>query len=135
VGEKVNNSFVAITDLAETCYDLAGIANPNKIDAELLASMPGKSILPALQGDVAEVHSSEETWVLEHNHHVLVRRGEWKLVNLNFDWKEEAFVLYNLKADPTESINVSDKYPDIYRELLEEWQSFKGRYKVVRFEE
>ena len=135
IGSKVNKSFVAMTDLAETCYDIAGINNPNKIDSELAESLPGTSILPTLLGDVKEIHSDNETWVLEHNHHILVRRGKWKLVNPGFDWNKENFVLYNLDSDPGESTDVKNEYPEIYAELLEEWYAFKKKYKVIRLDD
>ena len=135
IGKKVNKSFVAMTDLAETCYEVAGIKNPNKLDPKLAESLPGNSILPTLRGDVTEIHSDDETWVLEHNHHVLVRRGNWKLVNPGFDWTEENFVLYNLSTDPTESTDVKIEHPEIFQELLAEWHSFKEKYKVIRFDD
>ena len=135
IGSKVNNSFVAMTDLAETCYEIAGIINPNKIDPTLAESMPGTSILPTLKGDVKEIHSNTETWVLEHNHHVLVRRGIWKLVNPGFEWNEENFVLYNLTSDPVESTDVKNDNPEIFQELLTEWHAFKKKYHVIRLDD
>jgi arylsulfatase A-like enzyme len=135
IRNKVNKSFVAMTDLAETCYELAGIKNPNNINPELAESLPGTSILPTLQGRVKEIHNNDETWVLEHNHHVLVRRGKWKLVNPGFEWKEENFVLYNLISDPTESTDIKIDNPEVFQELLAEWHAFKQKYKVIRIDE
>ena len=68
-------------------------------------------------------------------HHVLVRRGKWKLVNPGFDWTEENFVLYNLNTDPTESTDVKVENPKIFQELLAEWHFFKKKYKVIRLDD
>lgn len=127
--------FVTLTDLAPTFYDLAGIEFPSEYKGNEIHPLEGTSLMPVLNGENGQVHSAEEAWIMEHNHHALVRKGRWKLVNPQNGWDEDDFELYDLEEDPEESIDVKAQHPEIYRELLGAWEEYRENYRIQNFME
>lgn len=131
---SMNKSFLTLTDLAPTFYELAQVPFPETYDGNKIYPLKGKSVLPLLRSDTNQIHSNEETWTMEHHHHVLVRKGEWKLVNTGMmGWDESTFELYNILDDPSESKDIKDTHPEKYQELLAVWKTFKEEYQVKQY--
>jgi len=61
----------------------------------------------------------------------LVRKGKWKLVNIDIPFDEANFSLYDLSTDIAEQNDLKQKFPDIYGELLREWYSYRDEVGVV----
>ncbi|MFO7852741.1 MAG: arylsulfatase [Bacteroidota bacterium] len=69
--------------------------------------------------------------VPDYSYNATIRQGDWKLVRpfvshweIPMEKSKLKPVLYNLKNDPAEQHDVSEKYPEIYNELrvkLEQW--------------
>ena len=127
--------FVTLTDLAPTLYDLTGIEFPSEYQGNEIHPLEGTSIMPILNGKNGQIHSAEEAWIMEHNHHALVRRGRWKLVNPQNGWNEDNFELYDLVEDPEESVDIRNQHPEIYRELLGAWKEYRENYRIRNFME
>ena len=132
---SLNRSFITLTDLAPTFYDITNTQYPETYNNKPIYPLRSKSLLPLLNGDVDDIHTDDEAWTMEHHHHALVRKGEWKLVNPGMMWDESQFALYNISDDPTEQNDIKTEYPKIYNELLETWKSFKAEYKVKRYDQ
>lgn len=129
----LNHSFVTLTDLAPTFYELTKAQYPEIYNNREIQPLPGTSILPLLNGTAMEIHADDEAWTMEHHHHALVRKGPWKLVNPGMMWDESKFELYNIVEDPAEQKNIKEEHLDIYEELLETWRNFKNDYNVRRY--
>jgi arylsulfatase A-like enzyme len=89
--------------------------------AEIRGPIEGKSFLPTLLGQEQPIierdvffHRREGN--LRYNGLTIqaVRRGDWKLL-ANSPYAP--YELYNLKEDPTESTDLRESRPQIYREL------------------
>ncbi len=78
----------------------------------------GINILPLLEGDVVELEDRSLYWNLKDERFAL-RRGDWKMVAKK-GLVPEACELYNLRADPYETIDVADRRPELVEELLDE---------------
>lgn len=63
-----------------------------------------------------------------------VRKGKWKLVNIEakFGGREDGdWQLYDLEQDAGEIEDISEKYPEIKKELLEMWEQYRAETGVV----
>ncbi len=116
------SSIVLLMDLFPTLIQLVG--------AEELKDVDGRSFLPVLH--------QEESWDgrtafwyaanarprnTGEGKSSAIRSGDWKLVHF---YETGQMELYNLKADPSERVNLSKKYPDLAREMylkLEAWKA------------
>lgn len=107
------------------------------LSAAIGASLPkehiydGENLLPLLEGKPLKRSSTQPFYYYNCENLQAIRRGPWKLhlprskEQLPFWDKNKAFanlrkpVLYNLKVDKAESVNVAADNPEIVRELME----------------
>lgn len=103
-----------LIDIMATCLDITGIPYPTKYKANEIQSFEGKSLSPAFKNKPIE----RDYLFWEHGANRAIRIGDWKLVaqtafNKSFtEADEDKWELYNLKEDPTELINLRDKFPE-----------------------
>ncbi len=127
---SIHRNTVRLTDLAPTFYEAARVRYPKRYKGNKIYPLQGKSLLPIFKGDEDAVYSSGDLLSLEHHHHVMVRKGEWKLVNGSQNWDTQEFELYNLQDDPAEIEDLKSEYPKIFAELLDEWEKLREDYKL-----
>lgn len=126
----VTHAFTTLMDLAPTFYEIAGTTYPTSYNGKEVYPLKGTSMNSLLLGENDQVHDSTYVFALEHREHVVVRRGDWKLVNSIKPFDESNFELYDLKQDLAEQIDLKEKNPMIYQELLKEWHQYKEESKV-----
>jgi len=103
-----------LIDIMATCLDITGIPYPTKYKDNEIQSFEGKSLSPAFKNKPIE----RDYLFWEHGANRAIRIGDWKLVaqtafNKSFtEADEDKWELYNLKEDPTELINLRDKFPE-----------------------
>ncbi len=112
-GRKIDTPIISM-DFFPTILELAGL--PPRPELHL----DGLSLKPLLQGKPIEERPL--FWHYPHYHGstwkpgAAIRVGDWKLLQ-SYEW--ETVELYNLKDDLSESNDLSEKYPDKTRELLD----------------
>jgi len=95
-------------DMLATFGEVGGYGLSNDTD--------GISLLPTLLGQKGQQEHEFMYWEFpSYGGQVAIRMGDWKVIRQNLkDKKKEATIeLYNLKDDPTETINVANAHPDI----------------------
>jgi arylsulfatase len=118
VSEEVGH----VIDLLPTCLELAGAAYPKAHAGHRLTAPDGKSLLPTLLGRPREGHSR---LFFEHQGGRAVREGDWKLVAPARS--PDAWELYDLAGDRTETRDLAREQPDRVRALRRAWADwFKG---------
>ena len=91
----------------------AEIAGGSVIDGD------GISFLPTLEGrpDDQQQHDYLYFSFMEMNGSQAVRKGPWKLIELQIRSGNPVFELYNIDNDPSETNNVAESHPEIVEEL------------------
>ena len=108
---EVNQEIVLSMDFFPTMVDLAGGSIPEDLDGVSLKGL-------FLKGE--SLPKRDLFW--QYNSLRAIRSGEWKLVSLA---PEEDPQLFNLKADPQETQDLSKTNPDLVQELeqkLADWE-------------
>ncbi|MEO2012103.1 MAG: arylsulfatase [Pirellulaceae bacterium] len=106
-----------VIDVAPTILELAGIdTKALETDVDGRPTLPGASLVPFFHRN-AERKERDFWWF--HDGHRAVRQGDWKLVAA----KGEAWELYDLTLDRSESVDVSAKYPDRVKDFAASWRA------------
>lgn len=116
---KVLNQQGHVIDFMPTFLELAGASYPKYIQDGRPVSLPGVSLLPALQGNEFQ----RPPLFFEHESNRAIIDGEWKLVAATYGWPRQTgdWELYHLKNDPTEIQNVIQEYPEIAKQMEQQW--------------
>jgi arylsulfatase A-like enzyme len=88
-------------------------------DQAVEVEVDGVSMLPSLLGDLKQKKHKYLYWEFpSRGGRVAIRKGKWKAVRYNAAKKPDSVVeLYDLSNDPSESVNVAGKYPEVASEM------------------
>ena len=108
-----------VTDIVPTILDLAGVPE------EVLGTVPfpGRTLTPVFVEDTNQVNPS---WYF-HEGNRAIRIGNWKLVAA----RDEAWELFNLNEDRTETQDLSYRMPERMLELEEYWEKMLNDIREV----
>lgn len=99
-------------DIASTITEVTG-ASP-------LSDGDGISMKPLFDGSrQMDAHDFVYWENTDNLGHVAIRSGKWKLIGRNMSFDEPYFELYDLSADPAESVDVSEQNPDVVSNLVD----------------
>jgi arylsulfatase A-like enzyme len=121
-----------LIDIMATCLDIAGINYPEKFNENTIQPYEGKSLVPAFKNKAID----REYIFWEHEGNRAIRAGNWKLVSRSKKEKkftatdENAWELYNMDEDPSETVNLVSKYPEKVKELAQLWEKEAIRTKA-----
>ena len=118
-----NRSFVHVTDIMPTILELTGSGYPQQFKGKNIHPLIGKSLMPILRGESSTVHENDGMGyeLFEMKAYI---KGKWKLLRLPFPFGTGRWELYDLEKDPTESTDLSNKFPAIKETLLNEWTAY-----------
>ena len=127
-----------LIDIMATCVDVAGATYPSEYNGHSITPMAGVSLLPAFD----DVDLQREAIYWEHEGNRAVRMGKWKLVSKgntlrSFLWDKlaeipvDAWELYDMDADRTETNDLAGQYPDRVQEMAAKWQDWANRVGAV----
>ena len=116
-----------VMDIMATCLDIVGTSYPRTTDSNGFQPQ-GKSMLPVLVGKNKPIHRESLCW--EHEGNRAVRIDNWKLVGKY----NQAWELYELDKDRTESQNVASAYPEQVKKMQDAYTSFAEKRGVVSWQ-
>jgi arylsulfatase len=117
-------------DLAPTFYEMAQARYPDRFLGRQTYPLKGESLLPYLTGKTARVHGDDYVFALEHENHAMLRKGRWKITNIEMPFDEANFKLYDISKDLAELKDLKEKEPEVFRDLLGEWEKFSREIRV-----
>ncbi|MFK7895203.1 MAG: sulfatase-like hydrolase/transferase [Myxococcota bacterium] len=121
--EGFHGARTFVTDLAPTISDLAGLPATTEMD--------GRSLVPVLTGDVMEVLGADEPVGLEVAGNSALFHGRYKLTRNTLPHGDAEWRLYDLQTDPSESRDLSAERPDLYKEMLAEYERYAASAGIV----
>jgi arylsulfatase len=113
-------------DVMATLVDITGADYPTDFNNQQITPMQGQSLLPVLSGENTQ---REKPIFWEWRRGQAVYSDGFKIVKNGL---ERPFDLYDLRNDPTETINLAVKNPEKVRELeqlFKDWKTTLPKYE------
>ena len=126
----IDHAFVTLMDIAPTFYELAGATYPKTFNNKEVYDLRGNSLISYISGKAEKVHDSNYVFGLEHANRAMLRKGDWKITNIQRPFLAENFKLYNISNDLAELHDLKGIEKEKYEELLKEWKDFSNEIKV-----
>lgn len=125
---EISRAYVNVMDLAPTFIAMAAAHYP---DDGSVQSMRGESMEAFLRGASDAVHGPDYVTTQFHRNRAYLRRGHWKLTQIDLPFDEARFSLHDLSSDPGETIDLSDQEPEIRAELIDVWRQQRKELGIV----
>ncbi len=129
----IRNQSAHLIDIMATCVDIAGISYPTNYNGNSIQPMEGKSLVGAFNNK--PIKRDFIFW--EHEGNRALNIGKWKIVSKTekskvFTLKDQnAWELYNLEIDPTETKDLAIQYPEKVKQLALLWEKEAIRTKAL----
>jgi arylsulfatase A-like enzyme len=96
--------------------------------------MMGRSLANILSGSASEVYGDDEYVSGEMLNGKWTRKGDFKAVSVAPPYGLGEWQLYNVAEDPGETNDLSEKMPELLKELRAEWKRYASEVGVVLIE-
>ena len=126
----ISDQFITLMDIAPTFYEVANVIYPEEINGNRIYPLKGSSLIPFASGIKERIHIDDYIYGVEHGNFAMIRKGDYKIVNIERPFEKENFKLYNVSKDLAELNELQEKEPKKYLEMLEEWEKFAAEIKV-----
>jgi arylsulfatase A-like enzyme len=128
---RITAEFASVLDIAPTIYELAGATYPKSAGGADLQPLAGVSLLPYLSAKRGHVHDDNYSMGWELFGRAAFRQGRWKITWTEKPFGPSAFELFDIEADPGESRDLRSAYPEEYRRLLADFESYVREKGVI----
>ncbi len=138
---QMNDEFMSVVDFYPTFVELAGGNHLNSAsNGQPIHEIQGHSLLPVIFGNEESVRPEDFTFGWEIFGHRALRKGDYKLLWLTSKPTEPGQVvpehadqwgLYDLSVDPGETNDLSESKPEIFKDLLNEWDAYVAKNGIV----
>ncbi len=133
-GGRITRQVGHVIDLMATCLDVAHCEYPREFKGRKPVPLEGLSLLPVFEGRERVAHKVL-CWDAPRNE--ALRQGNWKIVNRRHGARWQ---LYQLAEDPTERVDLAERFPDRVKTMAAEYERWrrrvgadlKGRSRVAR---
>lgn len=122
----VTDQTLHATDIFPTFLDYAGIARPDTYHrGQPLAPLYGRSWRPYLEATSHQpVRGPFDAIGFEMIECKAVIKGGWKLLYMAPPYGNDEWFLFNLHDDPEEKVNIAERHPRKFDEMMAEWTAY-----------
>lgn len=123
IGQGFVDARSHVTDLAPTLLDAAHVPfNPSEFS--------GRSLVPILSAEALEVYEESDAVAFEVSGAAALYKGKWKITKTPEPFGDGAWHLFDIELDPSETTDVAVDHPEVFRELLDDYQAYAAKVGV-----
>jgi len=127
-----SDAFAHVMDIPATMLDAAGIQHPGSTyRGRKVHPLRGRSLMPVLRGTSGVVYENDTAVSWELFGLRAVRKGDFKLLWLPPPFGTGQWQLYDLSRDPGEMSDLSEKRPELRKEMMEIWDRYARETGVI----
>ena len=86
---------------------------------------------PYMEGKADTIHADDTVTGWEFIGRQALRKGNMKIVRLPQPWGDNEWALHDLSKDPGEEVNLHSEKPEVFDDLMQEWEKFAKENKMV----
>ena len=132
VAGSISAEYTTVMDIAPTLLELARLTPPGTSYRQRpVYEMHGTSFASLLSDPASEVHADSEPIAWELIGRRAAKRGRWKLLWLELPHGKSEWELFDIRADPGETKDLSGEYPEIRDSLIADWEEYAERNGVI----
>ncbi|MYJ74986.1 MAG: sulfatase-like hydrolase/transferase, partial [Gammaproteobacteria bacterium] len=129
---KISHAYVTAMDFAPTVLEMAGLERPERTHGGIaVQEMDGSSFVGLLADHERRVHPETEPISWELLGRRAVQRGRWKLAWLHEPLGNDEWELFDLKADPGETTDLSVQFPKVRESMIGDWERYAEANGVI----
>ena len=131
-GGRISDSFAHVKDIVPTLLQLAGATAPDgRYKGREVLKPDGASMLAHLDGQSATVHAPDRAVGYELAGNTALFKGDLKLVKDFAPFGDNDWHLYDIRRDPTESRDLREQQPEVFRAMQADLQQYLASNGVV----
>jgi arylsulfatase A-like enzyme len=129
---EFTDEFAFVTDLAPTILSLVGINNhQGEWRGKAVEPMVGTDLSAFLSGHKEQIHDEPKPVGYELGGGSALFKGDYKIVINRFEQKETKWHLFNIKADPGETTDLSEQQPELLAAMLADYEAWAEANDVL----
>ena len=129
---EITDEFTFVTDLAPTILNLTGTTeHRGKFNGREVEPIVGVSFTDYLNGAADQIHQPSESIGYELGGSNALFKGDYKIVINKIEQNETNWHLYNIKTDPGETTDLINEKPQLFAEMLSEYESWAEENNVL----
>ena len=129
---EITDEFTFVTDLAPTILNLTGTTeHRGNFNGREVEPVVGVSFTDYLNGAADQIHQPSESIGYELGGSNALFKGDYKIVINKIEQNETEWHLYNIKTDPGETTDLINEKPELFREMLSEYESWAEENNVL----
>ena len=129
---QLTDEFVFVTDLAPTILGLLNIGNHNgSWQGGAVEEIVGNEFSSFLAVENQVIHSVDEAIGYELGGNSALFKGDHKIVINKLERNETEWSLYNIKIDPGEVNDLKAEQPQLYEEMLADYEAWEKENDVL----
>ncbi|PHS04752.1 MAG: hypothetical protein COA78_16150 [Blastopirellula sp.] len=119
-------------DVAATILEASQTPHPGtSYKGRKVEPLRGVSLTPVLSGKTNIVHKDDTSVSWELFGMRAVRKGDYKLLWIIKPFGPDQWQLYNLANDPGETVDLSERMPELRTEMIEIWNRYSQETGVI----
>jgi len=132
IKDQLSNAFSYVTDITPTILALTGVEPaPARYGGRSVEPIIGRSLMPLVQGSAEAVYGDEDAVGHELMGHGALFMGDYKLV-FNRDIEGDSqWRLFNIVADPGETMDLSAHNPAQLQLMLGHYQQYIAENNIL----
>ena len=129
---ELTDEFTFVTDIAPTILSLVGLNDhEGNFNGDSVEPIVGANFSGYLMGTTQQVHSPSEPIGYELGGSSALFKGDYKIVINRVEQNEAEWHLYNIKVDPGEVNNLKAELPQLFEEMLADYELWSQTNNVL----
>lgn len=127
--QSIISAFSMVTDIAPTILDYLDI--PESYDSPAEVAITGRSLMPLLAGSKRAIYADDEPIGMEVSGNSALFKGDYKITRNTPPQGDNIWRLFNLAKDPGETLDLRQKEPRKFAELMLDYQAYEKEFAVL----